>query len=56
MPMKDKDFYTNHCDGLPRDGVLRSLDHQIDAFATRHPPTLIPLAGVALFLLPIFGK
>ena len=20
---KDKDFYTNRCDGLPRDGVLR---------------------------------
>lgn len=28
---KDKDFYTNRCDGLPRDGVLRSLDRQIDA-------------------------
>jgi hypothetical protein len=23
---KDKDFYTNRCDGLPRDGVLRGLD------------------------------
>jgi hypothetical protein len=30
---KDKDFYTNRCDGLPRDGVLRSLDRQIDALA-----------------------
>ena len=30
---KDKDFYTNCCDGLPRDGVLRSLDRQIDALA-----------------------
>ena len=28
---KDNDFYTNRCDGLPRDGVLRSLDRQIDA-------------------------
>ena len=27
---KNKDFYTNRCDGLPRDGVLRSLDRQID--------------------------
>jgi hypothetical protein len=27
----DLDFYTNRCDGLPRDGVLRSLDRQIDA-------------------------